>query len=110
MLTIRAGTLATPLDTSKFHLVFLDVNNSMLQLHKMTNSELVSTEQVTVTARAIPVPNKSIYAGYSYITSDFLGGVDIAMTGGAGGKLSLAEKMDMVDLVTQSYEGILSIA
>jgi hypothetical protein len=33
----------------------------------MTNSELVSTEQVAVTARAIPVPNKSIYAGYSYI-------------------------------------------
>ncbi|HCF8180558.1 hypothetical protein [Klebsiella variicola] len=105
------ATLATPLDTSKFHLVFLDVNNSMVQLHKMTNSELLSTEQVAVTARAIPVPNKSIYAGYSYITSDFLGAVDIAMTGvWAGGILSQAEKMDMADLVTQSYEGILSIA
>lgn len=92
MLTIRAGTLATPLDTSKFHLVFLDVNNSMLQLHKMTNSELVSTEQVTVTARAIPVPNKSIYAGYSYITSDFLGAVDIAMTGGGRAENSLWPK------------------
>ena len=91
------ATLATPLDTSKFHLVFLDVNNSMVQLHKMTNSELLSTEQVAVTARAIPVPNKSIYAGYSYITSDFLGAVDIAMTGvWTGGILSQAEKMDMV--------------
>ena len=28
----------------------------------------------------------------------------------AGGILSQSEKMDMVDLVTQSYEGILSIA
>ena len=65
----------------------------MVQLHKMTNSELLSTEQVAVTARAIPVPNKSIYAGYSYITSDFLGAVDIAMTGvWAGGILSQAEK------------------
>lgn len=105
------ATLATPLDISKFHLAFLDVNNSMVQLHKMTNGALESTAQVAVTARAIPVPNKSIYAGYGYIDTDFLGQVDIAMTGvWAGGILSQAEKMDMYDLVAQSYDGILSIA
>lgn len=105
------ATLATPLDTSKFHLAFLDVNNSMVQLHKMSGSDLLSTEQVAVASRAIPTPNKSIYAGYSYITTDFLGAVDIAMTGvWLGGVLTQDEKLDMADLVMQSYNGILSIA
>lgn len=108
---IATATLATPLDTTKFHLAFLDVNNSMVQLHKFTNNELLSSAQVAVSYRAIPAPNKSIYAGYSYITSDFLGSVDIAMTGvWVGGTLSQTEKMTMLDLVTQSYDGILSLA
>lgn len=105
------ATLAGALDISKFHLAFLDVNNSMVQVHKFVGGVLNSTDQVAVSSRAIPSGNKKTYAGYSHITTDFLGQVDIAMTGvWAGGILTNAEKLDMFDLVSQKYDGILTIA
>lgn len=105
------ATLAGALDTTKFHLAFLDVNNSMVQVHKFIDGVLNSTAQVAVSSRAIPTPNQATYAGYSHITTDFLGQVDIAMTGvWSGGILTSQEKMDMFDLISQSYDGILTIA
>ena len=50
------------------------------------------------TARAIPVPNNSLCGS---ITSDFLGAVDIAMTG-VGGRNTLIEKMVLLTLVTRA--------
>ncbi|MDN4867982.1 hypothetical protein [Klebsiella pneumoniae] len=111
-----AGTTESKLDvvidTSKFHLAFFDVSGEAVQVHKMVSGQLVSGAMTAVTARAIPSPAKPIMAAKANIAmTDFLGSVDIAMTGiWIGTSLTAAQKQDMCNVVMEMYGDILALA
>ncbi|HBT3887549.1 TPA: hypothetical protein MBK65_000722 [Klebsiella pneumoniae] len=104
--------LDVAIDTSKFHLAFFDVSGEAVQVHKMVAGQLVSGSLTAVTSRAIPSPAKPIMAAKSNIAmTDFLGSVDIAMTGiWVGTSLTAAQKQDMCNVVMEMYGDILPLA
>lgn len=111
-----AGTsesaLSVAIDTSKFHLAFFDVSSESVQVHKMVSGQLVSGALTAVTSRAIPSPAKPIMAAKANIAlTDFLGSVDIAMTGvWISTNLTAAQKQDMCNVVMEMYGDILPLA
>ncbi|SQC45244.1 Uncharacterised protein [Klebsiella pneumoniae] len=104
-----AGTaesrLDVAMDTGKFHLAFFDVSGEAVQVHKMVSGQLVSGALTAVTARAIPSPAKPIMVARANNTmTDFLGSVDIAMTGvWSGTNLTAAQKQDMCNVIMEMY-------
>ncbi|HBY9515468.1 Uncharacterised protein [Klebsiella pneumoniae] len=111
-----AGTaesrLDVAMDTGKFHLAFFDVSGEAVQVHKMVSGQLVSGALTAVTARAIPSPAKPIMVARANNTmTDFLGSVDIAMTGvWSGTNLTAAQKQDMCNVIMEMYGDILPLA
>ncbi|HFT7037073.1 hypothetical protein [Klebsiella quasipneumoniae] len=111
-----AGTsesaLNVAIDTSKFHLAFFDVSSESVQVHKMVSGGLMSGALTAVASRAIPAPAKPIMAAKANVAlADFLGSVDIAMTGvWINTTLTAAQKQDMCNVVMEMYGDILPLA